>query len=836
MCIRDRTYMKKADRSGVKIADIKEEFPDALCDLNIIEKCLEHISTPFMNDLNREVKFKLSNAYLKYYDPFMQYMKVATSDQLLFALRTMRSVKEPERFDFLFGELALEEKDLCESLIPFRVLLRERFKKSEMSVVMMKILASSKTGIITPWMIRCALKVLLCCFPKSTETMNCLNINFSRVLVKNESTKEIIESYKAIFGRFSASTEEAKHGEGSANQKLPRKLSKEIILTFKARTLEDYKQKVIAFQSKNKTILHDISKWARNEVIYICGSCRHSVSPSTYTTCPYGKLVYTHKSRVYGRHLRQLLKLVKRKVWAECELKAVDGVTRGKVLTSCGHYIHEKCWKEILSKPPRNDVCSVDAKFEPRNALCPLCRVCANNLLVPHEVLTHDNTKAIERVKERLLSEMQEEVKEDSVCGFFRLICNYITYQLHLIDLTNVADFSIKEDCINTLVQYLELSIRLNPYEELIAIKDCIKANTSFLFSNLAGLFEVDLLSIFTQIIVGARLLESKSTTAKVREEFTDKCEAIIKLATIQIVFAIASAELANTPISHKDLHTSLQEPNVTSLISNRRRIEKRLFPFVKKLVCARHLLFPNENVKENIAKAGWVAEPREIGFYLRILGVRQDLAQCFLCDSVIPCKAAFFPFPDVNKQWMYSCFSELLNSIKQDAQVFNSRHWPLLVTYKAATKKFSLFQLPQNFNALLSHYKECTCKSGCGVKTESAVCLLCGELLCAASTCCLKNSIGELTWHAQECENGCGLYLKLSNNKVILLDKGQACTYQSPYVSRYEENVKEGEESLVLEQRIVEELKELYLAHNIPQKTRIISLKSFKKFKPFSL
>ena len=42
--------------------------------------------------------------------------------------------------------------------------------------------------------------------------------------------------------------------------------------------------------------------------------------------------------------------------------------------------------------------------------------------------------------------------------------------------------------------------------------------------------------------------------------------------------------------------------------------------------------------------------------------------------------------------------------------------------------------------------------------------------------------------------------------------------------------------EKLTLELRILEELKDIYLSHNIPQKTRIIALRSFIKFKPFSL
>ena len=46
---------------------------------------------------------------------------------------------------------------------------------------------------------------------------------------------------------------------------------------------------------------------------------------------------------------------------------------------------------------------------------------------------------------------------------------------------------------------------------------------------------------------------------------------------------------------------------------------------------------------------------------------------------------------------------------------------------------------------------------------------------------------MGELTWHTQKCDQGCGLYLLLSNHKVLLMDGAQTCTYPSPSVNQYE-------------------------------------------------
>ena len=803
------TYMKKADGAGIKIADIKEDFPESLCDLDCIEKCLEHISTPFMNDLNREVKFKLNDEYFKYYDPFMQYVKALTNDEFQYSLKVMKNMKDPRKFDVVFGELALEKKDCCsedtkEPYVPFKFLLRERFSRSEIPKLMVKLLNSTKSGIITSWMIRCALKVLLCC-SQFSELKKYFAINISRALIKKE--ENIIESYKEIFTNNDLFDEKTKDGEFMSSK------TRERIHRYKSKVLEEYKRKIKAFQSKNKTILHDIEKWDPAQIIYICGYCRHSVNHKTYINEPYGKIVYLHKSKVYGRHLNQLLKKVKHKIWkSDSELRGIPGVTEGVTLTSCGHYIHEDCWQQILKKPPKNDVTVIDSKYTPKNFLCPLCRVCGNNILIPHEVLT--NFKAVKEM--RLLLEMKGDNKQvNDVQELYKIICEYITYQLHMIDLKDIADFAIKEDCIKTLIQCLKLLIEDNYYNELINIKEQIEHNMSFLTSNLSYLFEVDLISLFIQIIVGAKLLESKNS--KTYKELIDKCEAIIKLAIIQISFSIV---FANSSFNPSNCKTFLQNLNV--LLKDRKRIEKRLYPFLKKLVCAKHLLFPKGNTKENIVKAGWVAEPHEITFYFKALNINHNLIQSLLHDTKPTQKASFIHLPYVNNKWMYSCFSELFKNLHINM------NWPLMIIYKAGIKKFELTHLPENLNTLLSYCKKRTCNTCHTYTNDSAICLLCGDLLCAAGACCQRNSVGELTWHAEECENGCGLYLRLRGNKVIILDKGQARAYQSPYIGNLKEEV--------LESRIVEELKELYLSHNIPQRTRIIALKSVIRFTPFSL
>ena len=472
--------------------------------------------------------------------------------------------------------------------------------------------------------------------------------------------------------------------------------------------------------------------------------------------------------------------------------------------------------------------------------------MCGNNLLTPYDVIAKGDPFGVKQVKEGLMSEMRiaadtfmsEESKADER---FRLICTYITYQFHLVDVVTVADFCIKEDCIHSLVYCLKSLIEPSLYEEMMTIKEDLYKSVSFLFSNPHGLFQVDLLSIFTQLIVAAKLIENQERADKVQEELTDKSRDIIKLGIIQTLLAITCANLKQD-ITYEALSLALKEPSIAVLIKNGKRIEKRLIPFLKKLLCIKLVLFPapGSDVKKDIAKVGWIEETHGIEFYLKELGASKDIISSLLENGAEPSKEVFFKLPAINKTWMLNCFDSLLKSIEKEKVVLKCERWPILVLYKAGTKKFSLIPLTDKFDDLVAHYSDKPCKQCKTPPMDGAICLLCGDILCVGQPCCRKNNMGELSHHAKECSSSCGLYLWLANNKVIMIDGGHTCTYPSPYVNKYGESVDTSKshtkEDLTLEIRILEELKTFYVSHSIPQTTRTISLRSPAKFKPFSL
>eukprot|EP00826_Nyctotherus_ovalis_P050302 TRINITY_DN614_c0_g1_i8.p1 TRINITY_DN614_c0_g1~~TRINITY_DN614_c0_g1_i8.p1 ORF type:complete len:282 (+),score=49.43 TRINITY_DN614_c0_g1_i8:365-1210(+) len=248
----------------------------------------------------------------------------------------------------------------------------------------------------------------------------------------------------------------------------------------------------------------------------------------------------------------------------------------------------------------------------------------------------------------------------------------------------------------------------------------------------------------------------------------------------------------------------------------------KEIVPLLKKLLVMKNLIFG----KEEMTKLDWIDNA---DYYYKALGVSEDAGELLLKEQREECVKAFIPIPCIDKSWIDICLSKA-STLKN-----SSEYWITDAIYKASRKKFGIIWLPENFNDLISLYahKECGL---CGeVNSTKAVCLLCAAPVCIRKE---RSRVGELTRHSQQCRSGCGMYIVLHNNKVVLIDGGQACIYPSPYISKYEKNseTSEEKETAKLEIAVVEELVELYVNHGIGQRIRVVSLKSFAKFKPFSL
>ena len=80
------------------------------------------------------------------------------------------------------------------------------------------------------------------------------------------------------------------------------------------------------------------------------------------------------------------------------------------------------------------------------------------------------------------------------------------------------------------------------------------------------------------------------------------------------------------------------------------------------------------------------------------------------------------------------------------------------------------------------------TCKHTGAFPEEPAICLQCGTLLCAGTSCCKRDGIGALTQHVASCSAGHGIFFLVNRTHTVLLRGPHACYSISPYVDDHGE------------------------------------------------
>ncbi|XP_054719736.1 E3 ubiquitin-protein ligase UBR2-like [Uloborus diversus] len=137
------------------------------------------------------------------------------------------------------------------------------------------------------------------------------------------------------------------------------------------------------------------------------------------------------------------------------------------------------------------------------------------------------------------------------------------------------------------------------------------------------------------------------------------------------------------------------------------------------------------------------------------------------------------------------------------------------------------LVPLPSDYSELINSVSQFTCpKSDADDSRNPTMCLICGTVLCSQSYCCqidLNGSlVGACTHHAHFCGSGVGIFLRIRDCKVLLLsDKNKGCFIPPPYVDEYgetDQGLFRGNPLHLCPERY-EELHELWLSHNVPER-----------------
>lgn len=95
---------------------------------------------------------------------------------------------------------------------------------------------------------------------------------------------------------------------------------------------------------------------------------------------------------------------------------------------------------------------------------------------------------------------------------------------------------------------------------------------------------------------------------------------------------------------------------------------------------------------------------------------------------------------------------------------------------------------LPQHFSELYNQTTRRVC-TVCGTRPlQPACCLLCGELVCAASDCCREGGDDECCRHAQQKHLGIAAFLVVRRTEVLLVRGRKHCWWGSLYLDGHGE------------------------------------------------
>ncbi|XP_046847314.1 E3 ubiquitin-protein ligase UBR2-like [Xenia sp. Carnegie-2017] len=134
------------------------------------------------------------------------------------------------------------------------------------------------------------------------------------------------------------------------------------------------------------------------------------------------------------------------------------------------------------------------------------------------------------------------------------------------------------------------------------------------------------------------------------------------------------------------------------------------------------------------------------------------------------------------------------------------------------------LIQLPKDFSVLINQASQYECPVFSGIENSvPALCLICGAWCCCEGWCCREVlrgiNVGSCTAHASRCGAGIGIFLRVQDCRVVLLNGiGKGCFHPSPYLDAYGETdpgLRRGNPLYLCEDRF-EKLRKLWSKHGV--------------------
>ncbi|KAG4089700.1 hypothetical protein H8356DRAFT_1431840 [Neocallimastix lanati (nom. inval.)] len=129
------------------------------------------------------------------------------------------------------------------------------------------------------------------------------------------------------------------------------------------------------------------------------------------------------------------------------------------------------------------------------------------------------------------------------------------------------------------------------------------------------------------------------------------------------------------------------------------------------------------------------------------------------------------------------------------------------------------MFPLPNKISDLIEECSHRKCKRCNSVPYIQTICLLCGEMVCFQSYCCIKDDYGECYLHSQTCGKGTGMYILIKKCMVYINSGSSGQFLNAPYLDIHgepDESYLRGKPQY-LSPRRYEELRKMWLHKSIP-------------------
>ncbi|ORX97001.1 hypothetical protein LY90DRAFT_443937 [Neocallimastix californiae] len=129
------------------------------------------------------------------------------------------------------------------------------------------------------------------------------------------------------------------------------------------------------------------------------------------------------------------------------------------------------------------------------------------------------------------------------------------------------------------------------------------------------------------------------------------------------------------------------------------------------------------------------------------------------------------------------------------------------------------MFPLPNRISDLIEECSHRKCKRCNSVPYVQTICLLCGEMICFQSYCCIKDDHGECFLHSQTCGKGTGMYMLIKKCMVFINSGNNGQFLNAPYLDVHgepDESYIRGKPQF-LSPRRYEELRKMWLHKSIP-------------------